>query len=45
MNCYEIMHNITGEIRYIFGYSYMDAFRRSKLQHTEWIILRCDYED
>lgn len=45
MNCYEIMHNITSEIRYIFGYNYSDACRRSNLQPNEWNILRCDYED
>ena len=45
MNCYEIMHNITGEIRYIFGYSYVDACRKSKLELSEWTVLQCDYED
>lgn len=42
---YEIKNKTTNEIDYIFGYSFADACRRSKLEPDEWVMLGRDYID
>ena len=42
---FEIDNVITGETRFIFGYWFEDACRRSKLNPDEWNIIQQDYED
>jgi hypothetical protein len=42
---YEIKNKTTREIDYIFGRSFADACRRSKLEPDEWVMLSRDYID
>lgn len=43
---YEIVHKITGEHDFIYGYSRMDAWRRCTwLNRDEWTIIAVDYID
>lgn len=42
---YEIMHKTTKERDIIFGYSYADALRRSKVNGDEYTCLMVEYID
>ena len=42
---YEILHKETGERNIIFGYSWSDAMRRSKLNGNDYICLIAEYVD
>lgn len=42
---FEVKNKTTKEIDYIFGYSFDDACRRSKLEPNEWTMLGKDYID
>ena len=42
---YEILHKETGERNIIFGYSWSDAMRRSKLNGDDYICLVAEYVD
>lgn len=39
------IYNQSGETRFIFGYWFEDACRRSKLNPDEWNIRFSEYED
>lgn len=45
MNCYYIEHKETGLEKTIFGYSFINACERSKLNPAEWIVIMYEYID
>lgn len=42
---FEIKNKVTGEKNIIFGYSWKNAVRRSKINEDEWEVITQDYED
>lgn len=42
---YGIINNVTKEENIIFGYNVADAFRRSKLNSSEWSISYAEFID
>lgn len=42
---YEIMNKITNEVRFIFGYSFSDACRRSGYEPNDWTVIYSEYID
>lgn len=42
---YEIMNKENNEITFIHGYNATDAFRRTKLDKDQWIVVYAEYID
>lgn len=45
MYCYYIIHKETNFKETIYGYSFIDACKRNKLNPADWIIFTYEYID